>query len=245
MMTQSPEKPQHANTDGSQFLVNQLQIKNKLKCLPWGSLIEVQFLLRKAERCYMELVGMVSGSHMILRFCGKSPVPNFKVESGMAVACRLIMEDGFGECMGFRSQVLTVVSQPSKLVFVKFPERLEHKPLRSHMRAPMDLMAKLCLGEKSIENNQWQTYGYIKDISLGGCRFQFSVEGRNIKVNNVDVVLCVDLPNVDKQFELNGLVQNSKVRQSEISLGIEFATDKNKIQQVLSQIAPTAIQNVS
>jgi len=244
MMTSTPIKSQ-TNADSSQFLVDQPQIKNKLRCLPWGSLIEVQFLLRKAERCYMELVGMVSGSHMILRFCGKSPSPNFKVESGMAVACRLIMEDGFGECMGFRSQVLSVVSQPSKLVFIKFPERLEHKPLRSHCRAPMDLMAKLSLTDKTKVDNQWQTYGYIKDISLGGCRFQFSVEGRNIKVNNVDVTLCVDLPNVAKQYEICGLVQNSKVKHNEISLGIEFATEKSEIQQVLSQIAPTTVQSVS
>lgn len=231
-------------SQSSQFLVSQSEIKSKLRCLPWGSIIEVQFLMRRAERCYMELVGMVSGSHMIFRFCGKSPAANVKAEAGMAVACRLIMEEGYGECLGFRSQVLSVVSQPSKLVFIKFPERLEHKPLRTHSREPMDLMAKLFLQEKTANpGQQWNTFGYIKDISLGGCRFQFSVEGNNITVNNVDVTLCVELPNVNKQFTINGLVQNSRVRQQQISLGIEFATDKSQIQQVLSAIAPKAIDH--
>jgi c-di-GMP-binding flagellar brake protein YcgR len=112
------------------------------------------------ERFSCTLIGVDDGRLLILK---PPPVPALfgRIQKGMPVTVRYI---SLGTAWGFHSKIAATTVRPMRLVFLPYPEHVEHLNLRKDSRVRCYIPAHLVRGPESLK-------GILMDISSGGVRF--------------------------------------------------------------------------
>lgn len=76
-----------------------------------------------------------------------------------------------GSVHSFQSEVMSHVIKPSLLLFLEYPGRINIVEMRTHKRTTCSLPVM-------ISSRHGDTHGIIGDISQGGCRITFNVQGK-------------------------------------------------------------------
>jgi c-di-GMP-binding flagellar brake protein YcgR len=67
-----------------------------------------------------------------------------------------------GIASGFKTEVIRMISAPDRLLFLKYPKRIESYNLRRHKRVS-------CFMEAKIEVEKTQSVAVLEDLSTSGC----------------------------------------------------------------------------
>ncbi len=132
-----------------------------------------------------------------------------------------------GTVFGFKTQIVDIIFDPTKLVFVEYPKKLENYELRNNKRIACYLPASVIISDNTIE-------GCITDISRDGC--QFIVETSKI-INSIkllqiegEIVVRFQLPGAEKEFILKAQQKNVKRDRNNVNIGIWFTDMKADVQ---------------
>lgn len=175
------------------------------------------------------LVGIAHGNYLIL----KMPAPFTTLDHDQLKQDNLTIKSLYkGTIYAFRSKILGVISQPTELLFIQYPARIEHHELRSHKRYKCSIVAQASLDETQRES-------VIANISKGGClchieAFLLKEKSVNSLLNDVITFRC-HFPGSNGEVSFVGKIRNARKQLDEIAVGIEFFyPDNNRdIQKII------------
>ena len=196
-----------------------------IKTIPLQTLKNREFCLEIGVRLLLDfddlnitfrstLVGIEHGKYLLLKTPSEDADPDlFKVD-GLTVKSLYK-----GTIYAFRTRVLGLISEPSKLMFVEYPLQIEHHELRTHKRFKCSIVAE-------VEVNKKERGGVIENISKGGCRCLIETfpEGKkfpNDLLNDTITFRC-RLPGSEGEIGFMGEVRNASRKSDDIAVGIQF-----------------------
>ncbi len=186
-----------------------------------------------AFRFASTFIGMEAQEYLILKVPEvprEAPIRNIRTKliSGVHLVVRYLNE---GSVIGFRSQLSEAIFAPHRLMFVKYPQTIEHHDLRSDKRVNCTLPAKIV-----IENKNYK--GTMLDISKKGCQYLTRDLRETILLSlkkDDQISLQCQFPGVKEELVVPGKVKNIKKTARELSLGIQFQQMKPDVKGIIDQ----------
>lgn len=170
-------------------------------------------------RIKTKLVGMESGLLLIVR-----PPQLTQILACFRPPQRVIVRYlHAGVVYGFKAEVLNVLTDPSFLLLISYPHRIETVNLRQNPRIDCFLFSEAEIQGHIVE-------GVIVDLSTGGCRFFMkNPDGESSFVRQLDdpITLRTELMGRGTSVALRGKVRHIKLDETRIDLGIQF-TDHDR-----------------
>lgn len=162
------------------------------------------------------LVGIEHGKYLLL----KTPSPFGGADQGLVGGNGLTIKTLYkGTIYAFRSRVLGLISEPSKLMFIEFPGRIEHHELRSHKRFKCSIVAQAEVGGS-------ERGGVIENISKGGCRCVMETfPSDKALLNGIlkdAVAFRCRFPGSEGEAVFLGEVKNASRKSGEMAVGVQF-----------------------
>ena len=162
------------------------------------------------------LVGIEHGKYLLL----KAPIPVETFEKDRIKEGELIIKSLYrGTIYAFRSRLIALISKPSRLMFIQYPDRIEHHELRAHKRFRCSILAQAKLNETERE-------GVIENISLGGCRCTIESSSWDPELTKTllheNIPFRCRFPGTTKEVRFIGQVRNSQKQADEVAVGVEF-----------------------
>ncbi len=190
-------------------------LNNKNFCLELGIKLLIDFD-GLAVPFRSTLVGIEPGKYLIL----KAPGPIGNIDHDFFKVEELIVKSLYkGTIYAFRSNVINIVAKPSKLIFIEYPQRIEHHELRRHKRFKCNIATQ-------TEVNKDENGGTIKNISKGGCLYSIdSVATKNYissELLNDTIPFQCYFPGIEDEINFIGEIRNTKINTNEIGVGIKF-----------------------
>ncbi len=190
-------------------------------------------------------VGYVAEKCLIIKYPstgGFGPVSN-KLFKGNKITVRYVND---GSVFGFQSELLGVVVDPVRLLFLGPPERIAHHSLRASKRVGCYLPAHLVVDHPQKEGFASEGFqdGIVEDISESGCNYRMLRDLPEIPLPSVEVgdgvVLLLRLPGTEHDIHLQGDVRRVDKSPREIGVGIQFRVlteeKKKKIVDYISTV---------
>lgn len=195
--------------------------------IPLKTMISSEFCLEIGVRLLIEfddmefsfkssLVGIEHGEYLLL----KEPAPfsafdRERIETGDMIIKALYK----GTIYAFRSKLTAIISTPTRLMFIRYPDNIEHHELRAHKRFKCSIITQAGF-------NNTERGGVIENISMGGCRCTMETRLSDIRsprsLLNETISFRCRLPGTQKEARFIGQVRNTQNISDEISVGVEF-----------------------
>ncbi|RMD68435.1 MAG: flagellar brake protein [Gammaproteobacteria bacterium] len=136
-----------------------------------------------------------------------------------------------GMAVGFKAQVVGIIEEPDRLVFISCPQVVTQRSLRKEPRVHCFLPARLQVGDQAVE-------GVTKDISLGGCRFTTpEVKMAQVLSDHVGkpVTIALNLPGVEGKVEVQGEQRSFMNDGQSLAIGIRFIDMQEEAREHLAR----------
>ena len=188
----------------------------------------------KTIRCTANLVGRKGNE--CLFFCLKSNIDSIltKFNKGDVLKIRTSKCLESRAIVAFHSVVQTHISEPFKLLLVKFPSKLTEVKIRKHVRYKTNMSSELL-----FLNNKKSINCVIADISYGGCRVHSPSSSIDYYANE-NVVVEVQIAQGFEPSLIEATVINKRLVDGETILGLEFVQVTDEISayiQCLEEVA--------
>ncbi len=200
-----------------------------------GTNLEIQFK-GGGTQLTSELTGVEDNKYLMIKWPTIDPTVDASslICKGNTVFVKYLHE---GIEFSFQSRILEVISNPAKLIFIKYPENTEVNVLREHRRIDCYLPASVRITGNTIE-------GTIIDISREGCQFtaEKSKIESSLKIFQVENETSVSfkLPGVEKVLTVTGkqkyIIEDSDI----VKIGILFDNMAIEVQERLFDFLSTA-----
>ena len=181
------------------------------------------------KRLSSELIGIEDGKYLIVRMPPLHTMENVStlLIKGNEIAVKYMYK---GSIVGFKSQIIDLIYNPFKLVFIEYPEKIESYDFRGHKRVECFLPANIKIAEHKIE-------GCITDISKAGCLFDIEAPELEDSINMLELnnEICVGfhLPGVEQELSVTAKQRSIKKDNNSASIGIEFVNMDSEVQAKL------------
>ena len=190
-------------------------MKTKDFCLEIGVSLIIEFEGSNIS-FHSSLVGIEHGKYLLL----KTPEPFDDFNRYREKFRQFIIKTLYkGTIYAFRSKLIAIISKPSKLMFIEYPQTIEHHELRAHKRFKCNIAAQ-------AQVNKTEKKGVIENISKGGCRCTIEAPGSDDNLSDelmyTTVPLRCRLPGTKQEVQLKGQVRNARKTADEVIVGIEF-----------------------
>ncbi|HGY11295.1 MAG TPA: DUF4388 domain-containing protein [Desulfobacterales bacterium] len=190
-------------------------LKSKNFCLEIGIKLLIDFD-DSAVSFRSKLVGIEQGKYLLL----KAPGPFGRIDPDLFQVEDLIIKSLYkGTIYAFRSKLISIISEPSKLMFIEYPRKIEHHELRSHKRFKCSIVTQ-------TEVNKEERGGVIENISIGGCLCiieTFSTDKNLLSRLLKDTLpFRCHFPGSKGEVSFRGEIKNTRKKSDEIFVGIEF-----------------------
>jgi len=201
-----------------------------LSSAPIGTKVDVQLLLKNDTRLSVTLIGIDKYKAILLKitslpmnvdFC------DFKV--GSLCVVRILLEGTNGVCAAFRTEVISSLTFPSRILFISYPKELQYRRLRFSRRIDIHLPANLVTKDKKTNEEIVNIKGFINNISANGCRFEFQSKSETSVIGNITMKIQ---SNTGKWIYVKGEIKNHRISGDKCFLGIAFV-DTNAGQSFL------------
>ncbi|QDE33079.1 flagellar brake protein [Shewanella polaris] len=202
-----------------------------------GKIVDLQIDYPVKVRMKAALVGYELGQYIILKHPAPQKMSNYSdvLVEGNGVVVRYLLEGQQGECYAFRSTIKNITKIPEKFIFLRYPDKIENRQLRTHQRFITHLPASIVTREDQNDKKVAQLKGIISDISAKGCGFVFKTDNAQIKVNPKDIFIIMRSPN-DKEILIPAKVCNSRFENGKVNVGIQFEEDDEQVKTLLNQL---------
>jgi len=175
------------------------------------------------------LVGIEHGKYLLI----KSPSPFGKIDHDQFKVKDMIIKSLYkGTIYAFRSRLMSVISEPSELMFIAYPKKIEHHELRSHKRFKCSIVAQ-------AQVNDQERGAVIENISKGGCLCVIEALAREDNpaglLNNTIPFRC-HFPGSKGEIRFLGEIKNSRKKTDEIVVGLKFVNpdDEDTVQDIIN-----------
>ncbi|MBC8550208.1 MAG: flagellar brake protein [Candidatus Brocadiales bacterium] len=187
------------------------------------------------RRLSSELVGIDDGKYLIVKMPPLHTMENVSnlLIKGNEITAKYMYK---GTMFGFQSPIIDLIHKPFKLVFIKYPEKIDSYDVRGYKRVECFLPANIKIAEHIIE-------GCITDISRAGCLFAIETPEHEGSVNvlelSKEIRIGFNLPGIAEELSVDAMQKSVKKDTDGTSIGIEFikidSSDQTKLFGFLSK----------
>ncbi len=167
------------------------------------------------------LVGIEPGKYLLI----KAPGPLTSKDQDRIKKEDLIIKTLYkGTIYVFRSRLMAIISNPSKLMFIEYPRRIEHHELRAHKRFKCSIVTQAMINEQ-------ERGGVIENISEGGCLCVLETFPRDEDLTkhllSDTIPFRCRFPGTQGDVSFSGEIRNAKKKRDELAVGIKFVHPDN------------------
>ncbi|MCP4670712.1 MAG: flagellar brake protein, partial [Desulfobacula sp.] len=175
------------------------------------------------------LVGIEHGKYLLLKSPGQLGEMDHDIFKGEDLIIKSLYK---GTIYAFRSRLISIISKPSNLIFIEYPQLIEHHELRSHKRFKCNIVTQTKI-------NQKERGGVIENISIGGCLCiiqTFLTESNSMGdlLKNAIPFRC-HFPGSKGEVNFQGEIRNTQKKSGELVVGIKFIypDSTNEVQSII------------
>lgn len=132
--------------------------------------------------------------------------------NNVSVVIRAVTQSKLGHIIAFKSSILSSITTPTGLLFIRIPTHFESKPIRRHERYPLDIPIQVVANAVTYEAT-------MVNLSMTGCAI--FIQGENLlepsSVIEISSELCPVLPD-----NLNYSIVTIEKQKQGHQLGIQF-----------------------
>jgi len=194
-------------------------------CLEMGARLSM-----KAKACHVplagDLIGMDPDRYLIVAAPHAAPECVEQLLGGpVTVSC--FSKDA---ALSFESTVLTMISEPARLLFLEYPHTLQLHDRRSQKRMSCSVPARM-------ESKAAIRQGTVVNINKRGCRciIEHAENAESYAGLHEAVALKLAVTNLDHEIALSGRVSNISQYGQSTTLGILFQEGSLDAQKMLSR----------
>jgi c-di-GMP-binding flagellar brake protein YcgR len=189
----------------------------ELPTISFGTVIQLVFEGLGSSRS--TLIGMEAGKFLIV---STPPIAEIRTKLFKKNHC-VIRYLSSGKVYAFRCTLLSIINEPFRISILSYPESIENVNLRKHERIS-------CILDAAVSHLQKMYEGNVRDLSIGGCSFEFS----NFDTNAFPEIKIRDKVSIMVQLKQNGdmlrseaIVRNIRKDMDAMSLGLQFVSSSN------------------
>jgi hypothetical protein len=187
------------------------------------------------SRLTSELIGVEKGEYLVIKMPPVQFMDNLSnvLYKGNSIIVRYIHK---GIVYGFKSHISHFITNPAKLIFIEYPNRIESHELRAHKRLDCYLPANVKITDSTRD-------GTITDISREG--YHIVIEKAKVanslllQVDN-EIGVSFQLPGVAEKLTVEGRQKNIKQDNDNVGIGAEFSNMNHEVQDRLYNFLATA-----
>ncbi|GAX59659.1 hypothetical protein SCALIN_C04_0147 [Candidatus Scalindua japonica] len=200
-----------------------------------GTIFRLQIIEVKRQLS-SELIGIDDGKYLIVKMPPLHTMDNVSnlLVTGNEIAVKYMYK---GKIFGFESTILDLIHKPFRLVFIKYPEKIDSFDFRGNKRVECFLPAHIKIAEYVIT-------GSITDISRAGCLFALEIHDNKASVNlfelNNEVSVAFHLPGIEEELGIEAKQRSVKKHTDHTSIGIEFLQIDSSVQTKLFEFLSKA-----
>lgn len=200
-----------------------------------GTKLEIQFK-GGGTQLTSELTGVEDDKYLMIKWPTVDPKVDASnlIRKGNTVFVKYLHE---GVKFSFQSHILEVISNPAKLIFIKYPENTEVNVLREHRRIDCYMPASVRIADNKIK-------GAITNISKIGVLFVAEIPADDNTINQLEksneIGLTFQLPGVQRELTMTGKLRNITKDKDKVCIGIEYGKMDVEIQTKLFGFLSTA-----
>jgi len=200
-----------------------------------GTKLEIQFK-GGGTQLTSELTGVEDDKYLMIKWPTVDPKVDASnlIRKGNTVFVKYLHE---GVGFSFQSHILEVISNPAKLIFIKYPENTEVNVLREHRRIDCYLPASVRIADNKIK-------GAITNISRIGVLFVAEIPADDNTINQLEtsneIGLTFQLPGMQRELTMTVKLRNITKGKDKVLMGIEYGKMDVEIQTKLFGFLSTA-----
>jgi c-di-GMP-binding flagellar brake protein YcgR len=200
-----------------------------------GTKLEIQFK-GGGTQLTSELTGVEDDKYLMIKWPTVDPEVDASnlICKGNTVFVKYLHE---GVEFSFQSHILEVISNPAKLIFIKYPENTEVNVLREHRRVDCYLPASVRIADNKIK-------GAITNISKIGVLFVAEIPADDNTINQLEtsneIGLTFQLPGVQRELTMTAKLRNITKDKDKVRIGIVYGKMDVEIQTKLFDFLSTA-----
>ena len=174
-----------------------------------------------------ELIGMEVGKFLIVKMFKMDEVKIEELENSDVIVMYLQK----GSILGFHSSVISIVSIPEDMAFIKYPQLIENYNVRESKRVDCFLPIKFEINHNLVE-------GAIVDISDNGC----CCKVENFTIINEDlidnIVIYLQYGESKNSLMIKGRVGNIRRLKNDVKIGVTFEKLDSMAKVVIHSLIP-------
>ncbi|MDB1126180.1 PilZ domain-containing protein [Vibrio algarum] len=192
------------------------QKKNNIKqYLEFGMrlTVTIKFGPKDEYNLQCNLIGIKENQFMLLDMSQKAVEDLItRKTSNVSAVVRGITDTDLGHIIAFKTKIITVISRPTWLMFVRLPYNFESKPIREHKRFKLDIPI-------TLEHKETKSTGTLRDLSASGCGIYLQ-EALPLEKNSI-VTISPKLEHFPKDIPQCSVV-NCRRQNGGLLIGIKF-----------------------
>ena len=190
-----------------------------LRLLHAGSnvVLELSTPTGQKRKIHSTFIGFVSQQYILIQYPDPKKLGHFAdfIKPGALVTVKGLHEGLKFGIVAFTSQVKQVLMQPSKIIALEFPAKIQVLYLRSGIRLQTKIAATVQIDKIA--------YGaQITNLSPSGCQLIIDRDGPEILSNDTEIEVTVLKNNEQDSFSVMASVCNFKQLPVGISFGVRF-----------------------
>lgn len=213
-------------------------MSSKISELVTGQKIEVQLSSSNVPaRFYSEFIGAVKDRWLIVNMPDARKYSDMReyLQEKTPVIVRFVLENESGEICAFRSEITYVISHPTKMLFILWPNQIEHRVIRKGRR--FDAFLPAVVSGQAVNGEEKSFKGHVLDVSESGCRLKHEKpEGKieELWENGSKIALKIEQKR-NADVTLNAIVRQIKQIDEQVELGVQFmGNQKQEVNSLFS-----------
>ncbi len=188
------------------------------------------------RRLSCELIGVDDGKYLIVKIPSLHTMENVSnlLVNGNEITAKYMHK---GTMFGFQSTIIDLIHNPFKLVFIKYPDKIDSYDVRGNKRVECFLPANVKITEHILE-------GSITDISRAGCLFTLDTREHEGCINllqlNNKMRIGFYLPGIAEELSADADQKSIKIDTDDSSIGIEFVEMDSSVKAKLNDFLSKA-----
>lgn len=147
------------------------------------------------------------------------------------IVIRGITNTKLGHIVAFKTSVISQISSPGHLIFLRMPQHFASKPIREHERYALDIPIE-------VKSNTISYKAAMVDFSVSGCAFFISGECELTKSSNIELDTPLnDLIPERLKYTIVGIQKEKKGHRFGIKFSEEIEMSDELKQELLEQSA--------
>ncbi|MCP4266955.1 MAG: flagellar brake protein [Candidatus Brocadiaceae bacterium] len=181
------------------------------------------------RRLSSELIGVDDDNYLIVKMPPLHTMENVSnlLVKGNEITVKYMYK---GTMFGFQSPIIDLIHKPFKLVFIKYPDKIDSYDVRGNKRVECFLPATVKIAKQILE-------GSITDISRVGCLFTIDTHEHEDLINllelNNKIRIGFYLPGVAEELSAGADNKSIKIDSDGSCIGIEFVEIDSSVKEKL------------